>query len=94
MHKQEEEATYFCSMCDIPLCTECAHGHTQVKMFKTHTVTSYRDVSMSMMTVDVGCPKPGHDQPVSGFCADCKVLLCPTCATTDHRTHQYVCYRV
>jgi len=81
--KDGAQAVHFCSECNIDLCSDCAHRHTQHRLFNGHTLLELRKVQCSQ-----------HERYFEYFCPDCPRLLCAGCvgeACSDHGEPERVC---
>ncbi len=85
-----EPATFYCTSCNVFMCSVCNVEHRKRSSFHSHEPVLLDELTPEMVRVPVSCPSHVKDQLISGFCTTCRVGVCPTCMTGDHHTHSTV----
>ena len=86
---EETEASYFCEVCSVCLCTHCRDEHKRFKMTKNHSVVSAHSIARQGSTVTMGtfAVLCGCDQKqaVKVYCENHAKVICPSCEAIKHR---------
>ena len=84
--------SYYCFQCCSFWCNDCINSHNVIKAYKEHYVLALKDFQdedfENILKRPELCGKPGHEKKeLEFFCNVCGVVICTTCALTDHEGH-------
>ena len=84
--------SYYCFQCCSFWCDDCISLHNGIKANKEHHALALKDFQDqdfdNILKRPAFCGKPGHEKKeLEYFCNVCGVVICTTCALTDHEGH-------
>ncbi|XP_071165943.1 uncharacterized protein [Mytilus edulis] len=82
-----------CMDCSILMCGYCTDNvHSKFKNATDHKIINLKDVGMHREEMDftnIKCAE--HTEQLSClYCSKCQILVCPTCITKIHKTHDFI----
>ena len=82
----------YCFQCSSFWCDDCISLHNGIKANKKHHALALKDFQdedfENILKRPAFCGKPGHEKKeLEFFCNVCGVVICTTCALTDHEGH-------
>ena len=83
---------YYCFQCCSFWCGDCISLHNGIRANKEHHALALKDFQdrdfENILKRPAFCAKPGHEKKeLELFCKVCEVVICSTCALTDHEGH-------
>ena len=84
--------SYYCFQCCSFWCDDCISLHNGIRAYKEHHALALKDFQdqdfENILKRPAFCGKPGHERKeLEFFCNVCGVVICTTCALTDHEGH-------
>ena len=84
--------SYYCFQCCSFWCDDCISLHNGIRANKEHHALALKDFQdrdfENILKRPTFCAKPGHEKKeLELFCKVCEVVICSTCALTDHEGH-------
>ena len=84
--------SYYCFQCCSFWCDDCISLHNGIRAYKEHHALALKDFQdqdfENILKRPAFCGKPGHEKKeLEFFCNVCGVVICTTCALTDHEGH-------
>ena len=84
--------SYYCFQCCSFWCGDCISLHNGIRANKEHHALALKDFQdrdfENILKRTTFCAKPGHEKKeLELFCKVCEVVICSTCALTDHEGH-------
>ncbi|XP_071112634.1 uncharacterized protein [Haliotis cracherodii] len=77
-------ATSWCSVCDEVFCDGCLKMHNIMPMSRDHKVVDVSDATKRKTRHRFMC-KTHKDKQIELFCKDCRMAICHTCCSIEHR---------
>ncbi|XP_046374016.2 E3 ubiquitin/ISG15 ligase TRIM25-like [Haliotis rufescens] len=77
-------ATSWCSVCDEVFCDGCLKMHNIMPMSRDHDVVDVSDATKRKPRHRFMC-KTHKDKQIELFCKDCRIAICHTCCSIEHR---------
>ena len=78
-------ATFFCTNCNMPVCSFCGDQHKATDVTATHDVIPKKHQDGSVATCGIH-----KSYAVQYYCESCAQLICVNCTMIDHRNHNIV----
>ena len=91
---RKNPATEFCYDCNLYLCHGCKEHHKHSKIFLTHNVESFTNVTANRDKIPSSSSKSNimtctiHNDELSFYCETCNKLACKHCILQDHPGHR------
>ena len=84
--------SFYCFQCCFFWCDDCISLHNAIRANKEHHALALKDFQdqdlENIFKRPAFCAKPGHEKKeLELFCKVCEVVICSTCALTDHEGH-------
>ena len=84
--------SYYCFQCCSFWCDDCISLHNGIRANKEHHTLALKDFQdedfENILKQPPFCGKPGHEKKeLEFFCNVCRVVICTSCALTDHDGH-------
>ena len=84
--------SFYCFQCCSFWCGDCISLHNGIRANKEHHALALKDFQdqdfENILKRPAFCSKPGHEKKeLELFCKVCEVVICSTCAFTDHEGH-------
>ena len=84
--------SFYCFQCCSFWCDDCISLHNGIRANKEHHALALKDFQdqdfENILKRPTFCGKPGHEKKeLEFFCNVCGVVICTTCALTDHEGH-------